>query len=427
MEVMYERVAGLDVHKATIVACVRIHSGRQVKRECRTFSTTTDDLQALLSWLSEQRCTHVAMEATGVYWIPVWMILNDGDFDLIVANAAHVKNVPGRKTDLNDAMWLADLMACGLINGSFVPEEPLQELRSLMRSRKQLGREQTRHVQRMHKALIEANIRLDQVISDIMGASGRRIIEAMISGVRDPNQLAALASKRIKATAQELHDALHGRLTDHHRFLLKLHLGQYDALEAAIRDIDGAVDAQITRIDQQLKAAAGPGAKATPFHELIKLLAVHDPGRQRPRRDHDPCRNRPRHEPLPHRRAPCFLGRDVSRSAGKRKSTRLRKGDPWLKVTLVQCAWAAKRKKDSYYRAQFFRIQSRRGPQKAICAVAASILTAVYHILKDGTEHRDLGADYFNRRSAEAQTKRLVAQLGKLGYEVQLQPTAQAA
>jgi len=429
MEVMYERVAGLDVHKATIVACVRIHSGRQVKRECRTFSTTTDDLQALLSWLSEQRCTHVAMEATGVYWIPVWMILNDGDFDLIVANAAHVKNVPGRKTDLNDAMWLADLMACGLINGSFVPEEPLQELRSLMRSRKQLGREQTRHVQRMHKALIEANIRLDQVISDIMGASGRRIIEAMISGVRDPNQLAALASKRIKATAQELHDALHGRLTDHHRFLLKLHLGQYDALEAAIRDIDGAVDAQITRIDQQLKAAAGPGAKATPFRELIKLLCTI-----------------PGVSVLAAIMILAEIGRDMSRfptaghlvswagmcpgqneSAGKRKSTRLRKGDPWLKVTLVQCAWAAKRKKDSYYRAQFFRIQSRRGPQKAICAVAASILTAVYHILKDGTEHRDLGADYFNRRSAEAQTKRLVAQLGKLGYLVQLQPTAQAA
>ena len=374
MEVMYERVAGLDVHKATIVACVRIHSGRQVKRECRTFSTTTDDLQALLSWLSEQRCTHVAMEATGVYWIPVWMILNDGDFDLIVANAAHVKNVPGRKTDLNDAMWLADLMACGLINGSFVPEEPLQELRSLMRSRKQLGREQTRHVQRMHKALIEANIRLDQVISDIMGASGRRIIEAMISGVRDPNQLAALASKRIKATAQELHDALHGRLTDHHRFLLKLHLGQYDALEAAIRDIDGAVDAQITRINQQLKAAAGPGAKATPFRELIKLLCTI-----------------PGVSVLAAIMILAEIGRDMSRfpTAGhlvswagmcpgqnESKSTRLRKGDPWLKVTLVQCAWAAKRKKDSYYRAQFFRIQSRRGPQKAICAVAALAASA---------------------------------------------------
>jgi transposase len=429
MEVMHERVAGLDVHKATIVACVRIQSGRQVKRECRTFSTTTDDLQALLRWLTEQRCSHVAMEATGVYWIPVWKILSDGDFDLIVANAAHVKNVPGRKTDLNDAMWLADLMACGLINGSFVPEEPLQELRSLMRSRKQLGREQTRHVQRIHKALIEANIRLDSVISDIMGASGRRIIEAMISGVRDPSRLAALASKKVKATAQELRDALNGRLTDHHRFLLKLHLGQYDALEAAIRDIDVEVDAQITRIDQQLKDAAGQGAKAVPFRDLIKLLCTI-----------------PGVSVLAATIILAEIGRDMSRfptaghllswagmcpsqneSAGKRKSTRLRKGDPWLKVTLVQCAWAAKRQKDSYYRAQFFRIQSRRGPQKAICAVSASILTAVYHILKDGTEHHDLGADYFKRRSAEAQTKRLVAQLGKLGYEVQLQPAAQAA
>jgi len=428
MEVMHERVAGLDVHKATIVACVRIQSGRQVKRECRTFSTTTDDLQALLRWLTEQRCSHVAMEATGVYWIPVWKILSDGDFDLVVANAAHVKNVPGRKTDLNDAMWLADLMACGLVNASFVPEEPLQDLRSLMRSRKQLGREQTRHVQRIHKALIEANIRLDQVLSDIMGASGRRIIEAMIAGVRDPDRLAALASKQVKATAQELRDALHGRLTDHHRFLLKLHLGQYDALEAAIRDIDVEVDAQITRLDQQLNAA-GRGAKAVPFRDLIKLLCTV-----------------PGVSVLAAIMILAEIGRDMSRfptaghliswtglcpgqheSAGKRKSTRLRKGNPWLKVTMVQCGWAAKRKKDSYYRAQFFRIQSRRGPQKAICAVSASILTAVYHILKDGTEHRDLGADYFKRRSAEAQTKRLVAQLSKLGYEVKLQPAAQAA
>jgi transposase len=429
MEVMHERVAGLDVHKATIVACVRIQSGRQVKRECRTFSTTTDDLQALLRWLTQERCSHVAMEATGVYWIPVWKILSDGDFDLVVANAAHVKNVPGRKTDLNDAMWLADLMACGLINASFVPQEPLQELRSLMRSRKQLGREQTRHVQRIHKALIEANIRLDQVISDIMGASGRRIIEAMIAGVRDPSRLASLASRQVKATPQELRDALHGRLTDHHRFLLKLHLGQYDALEAAIRDIDVEVDAQITRLDQQLNAAAGGGAKALPFRDLIKLLCTI-----------------PGVSVLAAIMILAEIGRDMSRfptashliswtglcpsqheSAGKRKSTRLRKGNPWLKVTMVQCAWAAKRQKNSYYRAQFFRIQSRRGPQKAICAVSASILTAVYHILKDGTEHRDLGADYFKRRSAEDQTKRLVAQLGKLGYEVHLQPTAQAA
>jgi transposase len=435
MEVMHKRVAGLDVHKATIVACVRIQSGRQVKRECRTFSTTTDDLQALLKWLTQCRCSHVAMEATGVYWMPVWKILSDGDFELIVANAAHVKNVPGRKTDVNDAMWLADLTACGLINGSFVPQEPFQDLRSLMRSRKQLGREQTRHVQRIHKALIEANIRLDSVICDIMGVSGRRIIEAMIAGVRDPRRLAALASKQVKATEQELHDALRGRLTDHHRFLLKLHLGQYDALDAAIRDIDVEVDAQITRIDQQLQAAAEQGAKATPFRDVIKLLCTipgvsvlaatmilaeigHDMSRF-------PTAGHLVSSPFSSPWAGMCPGQNES--AGKRKSTRLRKGDPWLKVTLVQCAWAAKRKKNSYYRAQFFRIQSRRGPQKAICAVAASILTAVYHILKNGTEHHDLGADYFKHRSAEAQTKRLVAQLTKLGFEVQLQPAAQAA
>src|ERR1700686_3643009 len=227
MEIMYERVAGLDVHKATIVACVRLGTGRKVARECRTFDTTTDGLLALLAWLVESRCSHVAMEATGVYWMPVWKILSDGDFSLVVANAAHIKNVPGRKTDLNYAMWIADLLACGLIQASFVPEEDVQELRSLMRTRKQLGREQPRHVQRIQKTLTEATIQLDSVLSDIMGASGRRIIEAMISGLRNPRKLAALASAQIKATPKQLYDALHGRLTDHHRFLLKLHLQQW--------------------------------------------------------------------------------------------------------------------------------------------------------------------------------------------------------
>src|SRR6266853_2780541 len=192
MEVMHERCAGLDVHKAMIVACVRIMAGGKVGRECRTFDTTTDGLLALLAWLTASGCSHVAMEATGVYWKPVWNILSDGAFELLVANAAHIKNVPGRKTDMNDAMWIADLVACGLIKASFVPEEDLQELRSLMRTRKQLGREQTRHVQRIQKTLTEANIQLDSVLSDIMGASGRRIIEAVISGVRDPRKLAAL-------------------------------------------------------------------------------------------------------------------------------------------------------------------------------------------------------------------------------------------
>jgi transposase len=423
MEVMHKRVAGLDVHKETVVGCVRLMAGRKVTRECRTFATTTEGLEALLAWLTECRCTHVAMEATGVYWTPVWKILSDGEFALIVANAAHIKQVPGRKTEMNDAMWIADLLACGLIRASFVPEEDIQELRSLMRTRKQLVREQTRHVQRLQKALEEANIKLDSVISDIMGVSGRRMIEAMIAGVRNPQRLAELADRGIKASPKQLYDALHGGLTDHHRFLLRLHLAQWDALDAAIREVDRQVDDQIERMD-----AVGKDGQP-PFRQLIlRLCSV--PG-------------------VSHLSATSILaeiGRDMSRfptaghmvawaglcpgqnqSAGKQKSSRLRKGAPWLKTMLVQCAWAAKRQKNSYYMDQFHRLKARRGPQKAICAVAASILTAIYHMLRTNAPHRDLGADYFDRRSPQTKARRLVLQLAKLGFEVNLQPLDNAA
>jgi transposase len=420
MDVIYERVAGLDVHKRTVVACVRRMSGHQVSRECRSFATTTAELLALRGWLSESGCTHVAMEATGVYWKPVWNILSDGGFVLIVANAAHIKNVPGRKTDLNDAMWIADLLACGLIKASFVPPEDLQELRALLRARKQLVREQTSHVQRIQKTLEEANIKLDTVISDILGASGRRMIAAIIAGVRDPRQLAGLADRRLKATPKQLYDALHGRVRDHHRFLLQLHLAQWDALDAAIRAVDREADARIAELDDEEDAGQAP------FCEVIVRLST-----------------MPGVSVLAARTIVAEIGRDMSRfptaghlvawaglcpaqneSAGKKKSTRLRKGAPWLKTMLVQCAWAAKRKKGSYYQAQFFRLQSRRGPQKAICAVAASLLTAIYHMVKNGTLHRDLGAAHFDRRSSEAQAHRLLAQLAKLGFQVQLQPAA---
>src|SRR5256885_15928965 len=258
MDVLYERVAGLDVHKDTVVACVRIMVDGKTARECRTFATTTEQLVALRAWLEECRCTHVAMEATGVYWMPVFRLLDADKFALIVANAAHIKNVPGRKTDMNDAMWIADLLACGLIKASFVPPEELQELRALTRTPKQLVREQTRHVQRIQKTLAEANIRLDSVISDIMGASGRRIIEAMIAGVRQPHKLADLAGKQIKATPKELYDALHGRLTDHHRFLLDLHLRQWDGLDTTIRTIDLEIDQRIDRMDEDRAAGSSP-------------------------------------------------------------------------------------------------------------------------------------------------------------------------
>ena len=420
------------------MACVRLTVRRKPTRECRTFATTTEGLLALLAWLTASRCTQVAMEATGVYWTPVWKILSAGDFTLIVANAAHIKQVPGRKTDINDAMWIADLLACGLIKASFVPEEDIQELRALMRTRKQLGREQTRHVQRLQKTLEEANINPGLNPGDIMGVSGRRMIEAMIAGECDPHRLAALADRGIKAAPKALYDALHGRLREHHRFLLKLHLQQWDALDAAIRQIDRQVAGQIARMDEEA------ADDASPFRELIlRLSAI--PGVSR----------------LSATAILAEIGRDMSRfptaghlvawaglcpgqnesptgqargltAHGKRAPAQepapaKAGGAPWLKTMLVQCAWAAKRAKDSYYMAQFHRLRSRRGPQKAICAVAASILTAIYHMLKSGAPHRDLGADYFDRRSPEAKAKRLVTQLTKLGFDVKLQPLAVAA
>ncbi len=423
MDILYERVAGLDVHKDTVVACVRILADGKATRECRTFATATEQLGELRAWLEECRCTHVAMEATGVYWMPVFRILGEGKFELIVANAAHIKNVPGRKTDMNDATWIANLLACGLIKASFVPTEEMQELRALTRTRKQLVREQTRHVQRIDKTLAEANIKLGSVISDIMGASGRRIIEAMIAGIRQPRKLAGLASKQIKATPKELYDALHGRLTDHHRFLLDLHLRQWDGLDETIRKIDREIDQRIAHIDTKA------GDDSAPFHTLIELMYT-IPGVSAvaaPAILSEIGRDMSRFPTAGHLVAWAGLCPGQNESAGKRKPSRLRKGAPWLKTMLVQCAWAAKRKKDSYYRAQFFRLQANRGPQKAVCAVAASILTAIYHMLKDGTEHRDLGAGYFDRRPTKVKANRLVARLNKLGFTVQLQPIAEAA
>jgi transposase len=427
MDVMHTRVAGMDVHKSMIVACVRVVEDGRVQRESRTFDTTTQELEALLEWLKESGCTQVAMEATGVYWKPVWNILSDGPFELIVANAAHIKNVPGRKTDMNDATWIADLVSFGLIKASFIPDAQIQQLRSLLRERKQLGHEQTRYVQRMQKTLEEANIKLDSIISDIMGMNGRRMIEAMIAGERNPNRLAKLADGRLKATQQELRKALHGRITEHHRFMLKLRLGQYDACRQAIEQIDQAVDDAISRMDQKTatsEVVAGDG----PFRALTGLLCTI-----------------PGIGPLAATTILAEIGCDMSRfpnaghlvawaglcpgqneSAGKRKSSRLRKGNVWLKTLLVQCAWAASRKKDCYYKAQFQRLRSRRGPKTAICAVAASMLTAIYHMLKDGTVYQDLGTDHFNR-NPDRQVRRLLAQINKLGFQTELRPITLAA
>ena len=403
MEVLYPRCAGLDVHKDTVVASARLAAGREVVVEVRSFATTTAGLLALSAWLAERGCTHVAMEATGVYWRPVWHVLADGDFTLVLANAAHVKNVPGRKTDVADATWLAELLAHGLVRASFVPDAPTQTLRALLRTRKQLVRERASHVQRLQKTLEDANLKLASVLADVTGTSGRAILEALIAGETEPATLAALANQRVRAPRGKLEEALRGRVTSHHRFLLRLHLRQVDALEAAVAEIDREVEAELEPFRAAVRLLSSiPGVSALSAEVIVAEIGT-DMGRF-PTAGH-----------LLSWAGLCPRGDE---GAGKRRSTRLRKGAPWLKTTLVQCAWASTRKKASYLQAQFRRLRARRGPKKAICAVAASILTAAYHMLRDGTFYQDLGPDHFDRRAKGDRTARLVKQLTALGYTV---------
>jgi transposase len=347
------------------------------------------------------------MEATGVYWRPVWHVLSDGEFELVLANAAHVRNVPGRKTDVADATWLAELLAHGLVRASFVPDAPTQALRALLRTRKQLVREQASHVQRLQKTLEDANIKLGSVLTNIMGTSGRAMLEAMIAGESDPGTLAALAHRSVKAPPERMIEALQGRVTPRHRFLLRLHLRQIDALEAAITEIDQEVEAGIEPFRAAVRLLSSIPGVSTLSAEVIVAEIGTDMGR---------------FPTAGHLLSWAGLCPRSDESAGKRRSTRLRKGAPWLKTALVQCAWAASRKKASYLQAQFQRLRARRGPKKAICAVAASILTAAYHMLRDGTFYQDLGPDHFSRRTRSDRTARLVSQLTALGYTVQPPP-----
>jgi transposase len=407
MQVLYPRCCALDVHKETVVACLRLVVDGKVSKEVRTFETTTASLMALSDWLTENKCTHIAMEATGVYWKPVWHILDDGEFTLVLANAAHVKNVPGRKTDVSDAEWLVDLLAHGLIRASFVPDNLTQDLRALLRTRKQLVREQSSHVLRVQKTLEDANIKLDSVISDVVGKSGRAMIEALIAGERDPVKLARLADGRLKASPAQLCEALRGRVTKNHRFLLRLHLKQIDALDAAIVGIDRQVEADIAPFRAAVKNLITiPGIKALGAQVVLSEIGL----------------DMSRFPSDGHLVSWAGICPRNDQSAGKRRSNRLRKGAPWLKTTLVQAAWAAVRKKDSYLHTQFHRLKARRGAKKAIMAVAASILTAIYHMLKNGTLYQDLGPNHFERRSKHQQAHRLIKRLADLGYAVALAP-----
>ena len=408
MEVLHPRCGGLDVHKDTVVACARVAADGKVGQEVSTFETTTKGLLALSDWLSERQVTIVAMEATGVYWKPVWHIL-EGSFELVLANAMHIKNVPGRKTDVNDAMWIADLLAHGLIRGSFVPPSSIQELRTLTRTRKQLVREKTQHVQRIQKTLEDANLKIASVVADIMGMSGRAMLDALVAGETDPEKLVALTRGRLKASRATLIEALRGRVTPHHRFMVRLHLHHIDAL-----------DRSITALETEVGETLGP------FRDLTELLTT-----------------MPGVSNIVANVIVSEIGVDMSRfptsghliswaglcprndeSAGKRRSTRVRKGAPWLKTALVQAAWCATRTKGTYLRAQFLRLKARRGARKAILAVAASMLTAAYFMLRHNVEYHDLGPDHFDRTDKSKTVKRLVRKLAELGCEVEIKNVA---
>jgi transposase len=407
MEVMYPRCAGLDVHKDSVVARIRCVS-QPVHDEVKTFATTTSALMELNEFLGAHGVTHVAMEATGVYWKPVWHLL-EGDFELILANAQHIRNVPGRKTDVSDAGWIADLLAHGLIRSSFVPPAPIQELRDLTRTRKQLVREISQHSSRIQKVLEDANLKLGSVLSDVLGKSGRAILQAIVDGESDPQKLADLALGNARKKRTELVEALHGRIRDHHRGLLKVHLELVSALHHALAELDAAVGKALASIHQSVSLLITiPGVSDVTAQVIVAEVGV----------------DMTRFATDAHLRSWAGFCPRNDESAGKRRSTRVRKGAPWLKTTLVSAAWAAVRVKDSYLQAQFHRLRARRGAKKAILAVAASMLTAAYHMLKKGVEYQDLGAGHFARRDREKIIQRLVRRINDLGCQVQLIPQA---
>ena len=408
MEVLHPRCAGLDVHKDTVVAAVRCVSP-PVHHEVQSFATTTRGLFGLADWLSSHGCTHVAMEATGVYWKPVWHVLEER-FELVLANAQHVRNVPGRKTDVGDAAWIADLLAHGLIRSSFVPPAPIQQLRDLTRTRKQLVREISQHSLRIQKVLEDANLKLGSVLSDVLGQSGRAMLKAIIAGEDDPVRLAELAQGTARRKTAALIEALRGRVTNHHRAMLQLHLGVVDALESALDEVDrhvGKALEPIRDLTRLLTTMPGVG-------DLVAQVIVAEVGI-----------DMSRFPTSGHLVSWAGLCPRNDESAGKRRSTRVRKSGTWLKTTLVTAAWAGVRVKDSYLHALFLRIKSRRGAKKAILAVAASMLTAAYFMLRDGVEYQDLGPDHFVRRDRSKVIHRLVRRLQDLGCAVQI--TTQAA
>jgi len=404
MDTLYPCCAGLDIHKEIIVACVRkALGGGKAQQEVRTFRTETSGLVALANWLTEEGVTHAAMESTGVYWKPVWNVL-DGVIELLLVNAEHIKKVPGRKTDVKDSQWIAELLQHGLLKASFVPERAMRDLRDLTRQRVQLVRQKVQVSNRIQKTLEDANIKLASVASDVLGKSGRAMIRAIVSGEGDPVVLADLARQRLRVKIPQLQEALLGEVTAHHRFLLGMLMDQVEFLEGQIARL-GA------RITEVLPA---------PFEEALQRL-VTIPGIEQRAAENIVAELGADMTPFPsaaHLASWVGICPGNHESAGKRRSGRTTQGNAWLRVTLVQCAWAASHTKGTYLSAQYKRLAARRGKKRALVAVGHTLLGIVYAVLKKKSTYRELGADYLDRQDKGRLTARLLQRLAKLGVKV---------
>lgn len=414
MEVIYERCAGLDVHKKSVTACrstPAVRGGWQKER--RRFGTMTDELLKLSDWLREAQVTAVAMESTGVYWKPVFNIL-ESEFEVILVNARHIKYVPGRKSDISDAQWIGELLQHGLLKASYIPERPQRDLRDLIRYRTSLIRERAREINRVQKVLEDANVKLASVASNVMGVSGRQMLEAIIAGNEDPEALAELAKGRLRSKIPDLERALSGRIRTSHRLLLRLHLEHIDDLANKIEKLNEEIDRLMLPFDEdeQLRRLDDiPGVGREVAQVIIAELGV----------------DMNRFPSAAHAASWAGLAPGKNESAGKNRSGKITPGNRHLKAMLVQAAHAVSRSKDNYLAAQFRRLAARRGKKRAAIAVAHSILVIAYHMLRDGTEYRDLGGDYFDKRNKEKLQRNLVRRLEGLGLKVMLEPAAVAA
>jgi transposase len=414
LEALYARVCGLDVHKKVIVACVRILDAKDgtVQSTLRQFGAMTADLKDLRGWLAEFKVTHVAMESTGIYWQPVFNLL-EGHFKTWVVNAQHIKKVPGRKTDVKDAEWIAQLLQCGLLRPSFVPERQQRELRDLTRQQTKLVEQRNSVDNRIQKVLETANIKLGSVASDVMGVSGRKMIEALIGGEKDVTVLAELAQRKLRGKIPELQRALEGELTEHHRFLLSRLLGQYDFLEK-----------EIAGVSERLGAVAPPSFRAA-VEQLDAIAGVGERGGRALLAETGIDMSRfPSHKHFASWAGQCPGNHE---SAGKRRSGKTPPANRHLDAVLTEMAHAAVRTKNSYFKAQYHHLAGRRGKKRAIGAVKHSLLVTVYFMLRDNKPYQDLGVDYFDKLNPQQRIRYHVRKLQQLGQEVELSPMAVAA